>query len=82
MTLNQRPLWAAVAAFVGDACTQHHPSVGDGREAFIDCFQRMAVAYSGKVMHLKRAIAEGKVVEHWDVLWVFPGTISNDNGLF
>ena len=64
---------AAIEQFAGDDYIQHNPHVGDGKEAFIDYFERMALAYPGKVTHVKRAIAEGDlVVLHCHQIW--PGS--------
>jgi predicted SnoaL-like aldol condensation-catalyzing enzyme len=52
----------AVQAHVGDDYTQHNPSVGDGRQAFIAYFDEMARDYPGKRIAFVRANAEGDLV--------------------
>jgi len=62
LMFNQNKPREAIAAYVGDVYIQHNPHVGDGKEAFIAYFERMAAEYPGKKVHFKRAISEGNMV--------------------
>jgi len=69
MAYNGNPR-EAVELFVGSEYIQHNPLVGDGKEPFIEYFERMATEYPNKSIEFVRAVAEGNLVAlHTHQVW-------------
>jgi predicted SnoaL-like aldol condensation-catalyzing enzyme len=70
LIFNQNKAKEGIDLYVGNEYIQHNPHVGDGKQAFIEYFDKMAKEWPGKTVSFNKVIGEGNLVvlhchQHW-----------------